>query len=115
MTKAEMRKLFMELRDMCKNPKFEVVGGHLYSKGDQYSKAYSVLTETGTLDVDYMDHIKGGNGYEMASHPEKLTFEDCCTVLTYILRSEHWSDGAFAEALENGTVYKVLSRAVEVM
>ncbi len=115
MTKAEQRKVFMELRDMCKNPKFEQIGGMTFSKGEEYSRIYSGLEKTGNLDVNYADNLKNNDGYELAANPEKLTFKECCTVLTFLLRAEHWSEGAFTEALADGSVYKVLSRLVEAM
>lgn len=115
MTKAEQRKIFMNLRDMCKNPEFEKIGNEVFSKGNEISRLYEDLEKTSNLDVDYADHIGERNGYELASNPEKLTFKECCTVLTFLLRAEHWSPGAFVEALQDGTVYKLLSRAVEVM
>ena len=105
----------MGLRDMCKNPEVEEIGGHLYSKGEEYSELYKVLDKTGNFDVDYADHLDGKDVYALASRPDKLSFQECCTVLTFILRSEHWSEGSFAEALKDGTVYKLLSRAVEAM
>ena len=115
MTKVEQRKAFMSIRDMCKAPKFETIGGHLYSKSDEYSELYDVLDKTGNLDVDYANHLEGKNGYDMATKAERLTFNECCTVLTFLLRAERFTEGAFAEALQDGTVYKLLSRAVEVM
>lgn len=115
MTKAEQRKAFMEIRDMCKTPKFEEIGGRLYSKNDESSKLHEVLDKTGNLDVDYADHLEGKNGYDMAAKAGRLTFKECCTVLTFLLRAERFTEGAFTEALQDGTVYKLLSRAVEVM
>ena len=115
MGKAEARKLFMELRDMCRKPEIQQIGNMTFSKGDEYSRIYSGLEKTGNLDIDYADNLKGKDGYELAANPSNLTFKECCTVLTFLLRAERWSDGAFTEALMDGSVYKVLSRAVEVM
>lgn len=115
MTKAEQRKLFIDLRDLCKNPQIEQISNKVYSKSDEYARTYDVLEKTGNLDVKYADHLEGKDGYELASKPDKLTFKECCTVLTFLLRAEHWSDGAFTEALMDGSVYKVLARAVETM
>lgn len=114
-TKAEMRKLFIGIRDTCKNPKFEEISGNLYSKGDEYSRIHRVLDETGTLDYDYADNLGNRNGYELARTPENLTFKDCSTALTFLLRAERFSEGAFTEALKDGTVYKLLSRMVETL
>ena len=111
--KVETLKRFMRIRDKCKNPKFEKVNGILYSKGDEYQELYKLLDETGNLDVKYIDNLKGRNGYELAGQSEKLTFKDCCTVLTFILRAERWTDGAFGGELKNGNVYALLSRACE--
>ena len=115
MTKAEMRKLFTELRDMCKSPKFEKAGRFWGSKGDEYERVARALLDSNTLDVDYASHIKGTDGYTMASHPENLTFEECCTAMTYLVRAQHWDDITFMEALQDGTVYKLLTRMCEVL
>lgn len=115
MTKADQRRLFMQLRDMCKEPEFQKVGNHTFSKKDESHKIYEVLEKTGNLDVEYADHLGDRDGYELAAHPENLTFTECCTVLTFLLRAGHFSEGAFEESLADGSVYKVLSRAVETM
>ena len=116
MTKAEQRKALMELRDASKNPEFEKVGYFLYSKGDQYEKLGSWLKESSNLDVNYMEHMgESENPNDFFADPDSLTFKECCTALTFIFRSEHWSDGSFSGYLKDGTVYKLLSRAVETM
>ena len=113
MTKAEIRKRFIEIRDLCHNPEFEQ--NSRYTKNNEYQKLYKTLEDTNNLDVNYADNLKGKNGYEMAKKAESLTFKECCTVLTFLLRAERFAEGAFTEALADGTVYKLLKRAVEVM
>ena len=115
MTKAEVRKRFFELRDMCRKPKFETINRTTYSKGNEYKKLYEMLENTGNFDVNYADNLKGKSGYEMGANAENLTFKECCTVLTFLLRAERFSEGAFTGALADGTVYKLLKRAAEVM
>ncbi len=115
MTKVEQRKVFIELRDFCRKPELEKIGDEMFSKRDEYRRIYEGLEKTGNFDVNYADNLKGRDGYEMASNAEKLTFKECCTVLTFLLRIERFSAGAFTEALSNGNIYKLLARAVEVM
>lgn len=115
MTKAEARKRFIALRDKCQNPEFETVDGMQISKGREYNELYKLLEDTGNFDVDYADNLKGRDGYEVAADAENLTFNDCCTALTFLLRAERFSEGTFTEALEDGTIYELLTRAVEVM
>lgn len=108
MTKAEVRKRFIEVRDLCRNPEEKQMG-------NEYRKVYRMLDDTGNLDVNYADNLKGRDGYEMAAKAETLTFKECCTVLTFLLRAERFSEGAFTGALSDGTVYRLLKRAAEVM
>ena len=115
MTKAEQRKIFIDLRDFCSRPIFEKIGDETFSKRDEYRRIYEGLEKTDNFDVNYADNLKGKDGYEMASNAEKLTFKECCTVLTFLLRAEQFAEGAFTEALSNGNVHKLLARAVEVM
>lgn len=92
-----------------------MIGKNEFSKGDEYSRIYKGLEDIGVLDYDYFEHLRGKDGYEMASQAEKLTFQECCTVLTFLLRAERFAEGAFTHALEEGTVYNILKRAVDVM
>lgn len=117
MTKTEIKKRFTEMRDKCRNPKVKKEGYFLYSEGNEYEEMYELLGDTETLDREYLDNmreIRKKTGDDI-SKAEKLTFKECCTALTFVLRSEHWQDGSFAEYLQDGTVYSLLSRAVEVM
>ena len=115
MTKSEQQKILARLRDMCREPEFEVISNHLYSKNDEYQRIYEWLEKTGNIDSDYLDNLGSKNAYALVHNPEKLTFKECCTVLTFLLRAEHWSEGAFFEALSDGDVYKLLSRMVETI
>lgn len=115
MANPEQRKAFMRLRDLCKSPKSEKINGQVFSKGDEQSQIYNVLEKTGALDVEYASHLEGKDVYALMAQPGKLTFQECCTILTFLLRAEHWAEGTFTEALMNGSVYKLLSRAVEAM
>ena len=115
MTKSEQQKTLTEIRDMCRDPEFEVISNHLYSKKDELERIYEWLEKTGNFDYYYSEHLGNKNGYELAHNPEKLTFKECCTALTFLLRAEHWSEGAFFDALSDGDVYKLLSRMVETI
>ena len=116
MTATEKQKVFIELRDLCNKPfEFELIDGIRFSKGDEYALVHKGLEKTGCFDRNYLANLDGKDGYEMAENPEQLTFEECCTVLTFLLRAERFSEGLFDSMLENKTIYKLLKRAVEVM
>lgn len=115
MTKAEIRKRFMALRDKCQNSEFETVDGVQISKGREYSELHKLLEDTGNFDVNYGDNLRGRDGYEVVANADNLTFKECCTALTFLLRAERFDEGAFTEALADGTIYKLLKRSVEVM
>lgn len=83
--------------------------------GDEYRKIYEGLEETGTLDADYAENLGDRNGYALAKNADVLSFKDCCTVLTFLLRAEHWTPGAFNDALQSGSIHRLLKRAVEVL
>lgn len=94
---------FKELRDKCQNPKIEEV--------DKIYKAlYKLLEDTNNMDFDYLDHFKE----KFFTKIEKLTFKQCCTALTFILRSEHFSNGSFADYFMDRTVYRLLDRAAQL-
>lgn len=117
MTKSEMLKRFTVMRDKCRNPKVKLEGYLLTSEGDEYREIYELLGDTETLDENYSDNMRSiskKTGDDI-SRTGNLTFRECCTALTFVLRSEHWNEGSFAENLQNGTVYKLLNRAVEML
>ena len=59
MTKAEMRKRFIELRDKCRKPEFETINNMTFSKSDEYGQLYKLLEDTSNLDFNYADSLKG--------------------------------------------------------
>lgn len=118
--KDSAKEIFEGLRDICRNS----IGEDDDDKScAAYSEVYKGLEETGNLDYDCLRHLNG-RGYELAGKPEKLTFSECCTVLTFLLRAERFTDGyfdghyfggAFTSALKDGTVYRILDRACELL
>ncbi len=113
MTKAEVRKLLINIRDKCKNPKFKTTfeGAVI---GEISDSLYNLIKAIGGFDQDYFEHMKNiGDDFE--NKINTLSFQECHTILTYMLRSEHWSPGLLAEYLENGSVYALLVRMNETL
>ena len=83
-----------------------------------YSTLYKGLKDIDAIDHNYMDNfkrLKGDDYAEKMSHLEEFTYENCCTVLTYLLRSERFVEGIFFEAVEAGDVLNLLQHAYEVL
>ena len=115
MNKAELRKLFIKLRDECKNPTFETIGDLTFSKGHEYSDIYDGLEKAKLLDYDYFASLGNRNGYELAANSEKLSLKECGTVLTWFLRGDRFTEGLWNSVLEDGTIHKLLSRICETL
>ena len=83
-----------------------------------YRTLYKGLEDVNGLDYEYLDNfrkIKGENYSEKIGHVNDFSFKDCCTLLTFILRAERFSDGFFYNAVSNGDVSRVLKRTKEIM
>ena len=95
------------------------------SDGILSSKLYKGLGRAGCLDQEYNEHLEATRDkyspnsehpyYALIPHIQDLTFDECCAMLTFVLRAERWSDGWFDECLSNGNIYELLSRACEVI
>ena len=112
MNKAQKLKIFTAMRDYCSiEPEYETFGNETFSKREESAKIYEGLEATGDMDYNYLANLKGRSGYELARHPENLTFQECCSVLTFLLRAEHWTE----YPLDVEAAYKVLSRACDLL
>ncbi|MBQ7593238.1 MAG: hypothetical protein IJU48_02655 [Synergistaceae bacterium] len=109
MEKSEQRKILQQWRDKFKSLKGKDATAKIYSQ------FYQDLEEAGLIDTNYTEHMKGKTLDDVMPKVENLLFGDCKTYLTFILRTERWSEGWFAERTENGDIYKLLVQACEVL
>ena len=93
--------------------------------GTLYERLYEELNDSDCLDKEYHEHIKilsdkysPGSDYSydvIIHHVNEFSFDECCSMLTFIIRAERWSDGWFNECLANGDIYRLLSNAYELI
>ena len=111
MTDIQKKQIFIGLRDYFKFKNLDA--------GDAYDELRSKLEKTSSLDMAYIEHLtklqEDVEIDDVFSNIGNLSFRDCCTCLTYILRLGHWTDDGFEEFLKNGTIYKILVQACKVM
>ena len=103
MTKAERRKRFMEYREA------------VMSKGTKAQDLQRLLTETGTLIFDYAGYLKPGRFNDVISGVEDFSFRECCAYLTFILRFELMEGNWYKKCEDDGSIYKLVNRTLEVM
>ena len=109
MEKTEQRKILQEWREKFKSFKAKDATPKMYSR------FYEDLERAGLIDTNYTEHMKGRTLDDVIPNVKELSFSDCKTYLTFILRAERWAEGWFSERTENGDIYKLLSRAGEVI
>ena len=109
MTKAEKRRTLMHYRDMLKGRKAKEDDTELYEK------FYEDLGKAECLDADYSDNMKKGEFDKAISKVEDFSLQDCIAYLTFVMRAERWSNGWFAKSIDDGSIYNLLKRAVDVM
>ena len=103
MTKAEIRKKYMEYRDAVKSEKTNA------------RDLQRLLKETETLVYDYADYLKEGRFAEVISKVNSFNFRECCAYLTFILRFEMLEGNWYKKCEKDGSIYKLVKRALEVM
>lgn len=94
------------------------IDGYMADDENLYSRLYRELEEYKALDYNYLDNfekIKGEGLLDKMKHVDALTFKECCTMLTWILRSERFCEGSFYGEVNNGNVLKLLKRAYETV
>ena len=116
----DRKKVFTELRDLCKNKKKDD------NDGSFYIRLYEDLEAAKCVDYDYRNSLEaaqkkysvneGEHIYSsLIPHVKKLSFNECCSMITFLLRAERWSGGWIDECLGNGELYALLSRACETL
>ncbi len=103
MTKAERRKKFMEYREAVR------------SKGTNVRDLQRLLSSTDTLIYDYADYLRQGTFEDVMSKVNQFTFTECCAYLTFILRFELMGENWYKKCEDDGSIYKLLNRLLEVM
>ena len=118
MTKAEQRKILIQYRDSIKGKKYDP------NDMDANTELYILLSNAKCLDYDYADHIrKGTSGSTRArdifdntiGDVDTFTFSECCAYLTMIVRADRFEGGWYERYLNDGSIYKLLNRLLEVM
>lgn len=80
-----------------------------------WSKIYEGLESAGYLDNLYLEHTRDIDMEEAMKRIDNMSFEECCTWLTWILRGNRFSEGLFEMNIENGNISRLLKRAEEDM
>ena len=80
-----------------------------------WSKVYEGLESAGYLDDKYLEHTRDIDMDEAMKQVEQMSFGECCTWLTWILRGNRFSEGLFKMNIENGNISRLLKRAEESM
>lgn len=80
-----------------------------------WSKVYEGLESAGYLDDNYLEHTRDIDMDEALKHINQMSFDECCTWLTWILRGNRFSEGLFDMNIENGNILRLLKRAEENM
>ena len=104
---ADKKEVLSKYRDIFRNRKASGATSELYTN------FYRDFEKVGLIDTRYSDHMKGKTIDDVISGVARMSYSDCLTWITFILRAQRWSDGWFADRTEDGTIYKLLSRACE--
>ncbi len=77
---------------------------------DPWSLLYGELGELNCLDSDYIAHTKNQNDLDSIA---TMSFDNCCSWLTWALRGERFNEGLFDSQLKNGNILALLDRACD--
>ena len=117
--KTDKKTVFNELYEL-------VNGARDYSDRKLYHNFYMRFATAECFDDDYLNNLnvlKGKysiNDRDSIYHAiiplvDQLSVEECCTLLSFVLRAERWSEGWFKECLQNGSIQSLLARAREII
>ena len=113
MTRAEIRERFTQYRDSIKDKKRnpeDVVDCRI-----AYMELWNLLLKTECYDWSFWEHLTRGVYEDAMAEVDTFSFEECCTYLSVIPRTHRLDRGFFWVCIEDGSIYKLLSRAIEVM
>ena len=120
-TKAERRRMLMQYRDLIEGKKFNPEASENTVSN---TRLYMLLSQVDCLDYDYADHIRDGKPGSIRARDMfddviddigTFTFRECCAYLTLIVRADRLEGGWFEKYLNNGSIYKLVNRLIEVM
>ena len=118
MTRAEIRERFTQYRDSIKgkkrNPNADW-GNGLLEERLAYRELWDMLLETKCYDWSFWEHLTRGVYEKAIAEVDTFSFEECCTYLSVIPRTHRLHGSFFWICIEDGSIYKLLSRAIEVM
>lgn len=99
---------------MDNKAKLEIVKKAYESKSIRVKTYYSMLEETGDMQYDYTNFVSDNfeNDFEKIN---ETGYHKCCCLLTYMLREDYFTNGAFEKRAEKGYVKKVLERMIELL
>lgn len=108
-----------------------VNGASDYCDRKLYRNFYMCFVKTGCFDDDYINKFNvmkekyanhNNNEHEdkdichaIIAHVDEFSFQECCTLLSFVLRAERWSEGWFEECLRNGSIQSLLARTQEII
>ena len=84
--------------------------------GELWTRLYKGMEDAKCLDYDYAQHTEPIGGIENVSDKiGEMSFKECCTWLTWILRGERLCDGLFSTHLNNGNILALLKRVLNLI
>ncbi len=82
------------------------------------AKIYWDLNGIDCIDAKYMTNfnkLDGDTYNEKITHIDSFSFENCCTVLTFLIYGNGLIRGIFTEAVDAGEVLALLQRAYDLI
>ena len=113
MTKSEIREMVTQYRDSIKGKRRNPEDVEEYILA--YMKLWNLLLETGLYDWSFEEHFRNEKFTDTIAAVDTLSFEECCTYLSMIPRIHRLHGSWFWICIEDGSIYKLLSRLLEVM
>lgn len=82
---------------------------------DFWTRLYQEMEKLGCIDINYLEHSKALSSIDNAiGHVQGMSFDECCTWLTWALRGERFCDGLFAGCIKQGHIRSLLDRVIEL-
>ena len=79
---------------------------------DLWGKAYGTLERENLLSSDYSDDTGDTSIDDVKQNIGTMSFKECCTWLTWILRGERFCEGLFQECIDDGSFLSLLDRCI---
>lgn len=76
-----------------------------------WTRLYQEMENLKCIDDDYFEHSAAWGSIDNAiGHVQGMSFDECCTWLTWALRGERFCDGLFADCIKQGWIQALLER-----